>query len=269
MKKLSLASPVEAQRYWLGSCGALVLVAIIELSGLWQPLRGVISQGLRPFSYAGSSVVQVIRWPYEVVMNSIHSYDRIKNLELRYAEVVAQLGELEALKKENQALRDLLSTPSVTGPQENNQSQQHQAIATILGYGQPLIERHDHSVIVPGSMVLIANTLIGRVGEVTESQAQVVLLSQTRNSSVLAQTESGIAGILGGDGRSVYLTEVPIEAEVKVGERVVTVGQPGVEPGIAVGMVTAIQRPANAPTQKLTLDQHVSFYESRVVQVRR
>lgn len=261
MKRLLVTTKEPQIPHWLIAGGLLIIIGVAELVGVLQPLRRFGEQITQPFLRTSSAVVYSTLFPYRMITNAHQSYSRIQDLELRYSEVLAQLGELQSLRAENEELRKVLGVAP-------SDIRHKRMITTIIGYGQPLIEKHAQDFISEGNMVLIAQTLIGRIGKVSEGQAEVQLLLHPLSQSILAKTESGISGIVAGNGRQVLLKEVPIEAELKVGEQVTTLGQLGIQSDVFIGKIQSLHREDGSPTQTAILDQGVSFYESRVVEVR-
>jgi cell shape-determining protein MreC len=249
------------RQYILISVFLFLLILVIEMTGIFTPLRAMGEYLLTPVGNASAEVIRLLNLPYHAVRTSFEEYTRVQDLELRYAEAIAQLGEMESLRTENQELKSLLSSASAgTDPSA--------LIAPIISYGQPYISKGKNEGIKEGAMVMIAQTLVGQVGKVSAEEAEVVLFSRNENKPVLVKTEKGVTGIIVGDGRRVLMRELPVEAEVSVGERVVTVGQPSVQSGISVGRVQSLEKQPDATTQTAVIDQLVSFYESKIVEVK-
>jgi cell shape-determining protein MreC len=186
---------------------------------------------------------------------------KLEDLEYRYREASVQLTELEALREENQALRALLGTTDralgkklVTRP--------------ISSFAKPVLAVGSDSGLQPGSLVLGEGNLLGVVDNVNQQQARVLLLKNMLDQGVVAKTESGVKGIVKGDGKNILLTEVASEETLKLRERVVTVGQTGIGPDIFIGRIVSLKElnPAKS-TQQAILQQDVNFYELSLVEV--
>jgi len=119
-----------------------------------------------------------------------------------------------------------------------------------------------------GSLVLGEGNLLGIVEEVSQQQARVLLLKNMLEQGIVAKTESGVMGIVKGDGRNILLTEVASEETLNLRERVVTVGQEGIPPDIFIGRIISLKEinPAKS-TQEAILQQDVNFYELSLVEV--
>ncbi|MBP6933826.1 hypothetical protein KBB59_03030, partial [Candidatus Woesebacteria bacterium] len=148
---------------------------------------------------------------------------RLEDLEYRYREASVQLTELAALREENQALRALL---------ENSDRALSKNLITkpISSFAKPVLAIGSDSGLQVGSLVLGQGNLLGVVEEVSQQQARVLLLKNMLEQGIVAKTESGVMGIVKGDGRNILLTEVASEETLNLRERVVTVGQEGIPP---------------------------------------
>jgi rod shape-determining protein MreC len=172
-----------------------------------------------------------------------------------------QLTELAALREENQALRALL---------ENSDRALSKNLITkpISSFAKPVLAIGSDSGLQVGSLVLGEGNLLGIVEEVSQQQARVLLLKNMLEQGIVAKTESGVMGIVKGDGRNILLTEVASEETLNLRERVVTVGQEGIPPDIFIGRIISLKEinPAKS-TQEAILQQDVNFYELSLVEV--
>jgi len=186
---------------------------------------------------------------------------KLEDLEYRYREASVQLTELEALREENQALRDLLENT-------NRALGKNLITRPISSFAKPVLAIGSDSGLQPGSLVLGEGNLLGIVEGVSQQQARVLLLKNMLDQGVVAKTESGVKGIVKGDGKNILLTEVASEETLNLRERVVTVGQEGIGPDIFIGRIISFKEldPAKS-TQQAILQQDVNFYELSLVEV--
>jgi cell shape-determining protein MreC len=250
------------KKQYLFAIGCMFLLAFVEFLGILNGVRWGMEKVFTPILSFTAQITQTLETPYEMLVKNYQGYRHIQDLELRYAEALAQLGELEKLRTENQELRALIeqkNSPKTGAPTQ---------IAPVISYGQPYIGKGKNDGVSEGSMILLGDTFIGRVGKVSFSQSEVILLSEQTSQPVLAKTESGISGIVVGNGKQVMFTEVPADKELHVGDRIVTVGQPGINEGSFVGKIRSLGSQAGSSTQIAVLDQIVSFYDNKIVEVR-
>ncbi len=259
---------LKSFKLWI-TAGVMVLTtAVLEYAGVLGWLRSGLEVGLQPFSQLGTRVVKLITLPLEFVRISTRKYSYVLDLELRYAESAAQLSQLERLQKENQALRKLIEGEGERAGASSSAQVADRKVAAILSYAQPTIAIGSADGIKEGSLVLVEGVLIGKVSQVSQHQSQIKLLpSFDQNEVILVQTDTGVTGLLAGNGAEVIVKELPIETQIQAGQRVETSGQVGVLPYLYVGRVQQFHRNEAAPTQTAVIDQGVSFYRSTVVEV--
>ncbi|NMA29466.1 MAG: hypothetical protein GX943_00155, partial [Candidatus Pacebacteria bacterium] len=155
---------------------------------------------------------------------------KLEDLEYRYREASVQLTELEALREENEALRDLLES-------SNRALEKNLITRPISSFSKPVLAIGSDSALRPGSLVLGEGNLLGIIENVSQQQARVLLLKNMLNQGVVAKTESGVKGIVKGDGKNIILSEVLSEETLNLRERVLTVGQEGIDPDIFIGRI--------------------------------
>ena len=68
-------------------------------------------------------------------------------------------------------------------------------------------------------------------------------------------------------GKKILLTEIPKNAVLSVGERVLTVGQELIQPRLLIGQIKEIIDQPSAPTKQAIIEQLVNFYEASILEV--
>jgi rod shape-determining protein MreC len=239
----------------------IVLVLwLVEFVGMSRTIRGWSELVTTPLLAQVTWVVQLAETPYYMGQNAFRATRRIQDLELRYSQALAELGELRALEKENEALRAML---------ENSDRKLVNNIITrpIVSFAHPTVAAGGAEGVKEGSLVLLGKTVVGRVSEVSEHTSKVDLLFHANASPIVAATETGVEGLLVGDGKRLVLTEVARDAQVTVGQRVMTLGQPGIPSDLLIGQVVAIESKPADPVKQVIVEQLVDFYQARVVEV--
>ncbi|HVS02142.1 MAG TPA: rod shape-determining protein MreC [Thermoanaerobaculia bacterium] len=132
----------------------------------------------------------------------------------------------------------------------------------LLHVGEAGVERNQPVIATQG--------LVGRVVVAADRYAKVQLVTD-RASAVGAMLErTGRQGVVRGDGEGgLALDYLPLQADVRVGDRVVTAGIDGIYPrGIAIGVVTVVapgtqlfHRIVVAPAVDFALLDHVYLLE--------
>ncbi|MFZ5437645.1 MAG: rod shape-determining protein MreC [Patescibacteria group bacterium] len=238
------------------------VILIMELTGLVRPVQQTIYHGLiepsknwwvqltNQFIAKSSSVKKVFNY-------AVH----IQDLELKLAAASASLTELETLKRENQELRFLL---------ENTDRPQTRTILTrpVVSLAKPAVAGGKDLNLETGALVISRETLLGQLSKINEHESQVVLLHEKEATPILAKTESGVEGIIRGDGRKILFTEVNKTDQLRVGEKIYTLGQSQVEQGVLLGQISFINQDLASSVQTAIIEQYVSFFESSVVEIR-
>lgn len=241
--------------------GALTaLIGLTELLGWWELVRVQTTVFIKPLLTAATQVIQLVEYPVVMGAKSYKAARRIQDLEIKYSFALAQVSELQSLRAENETLRKMIENT-------DRSSQEVIVTAPITSLSRPAVSLSENSGVDAGDLVIIAGSLVGRVNEVVGRIAVVDLLTQPDLFPLVVVTPRGVEGIIHGDGQRLIMTEVPADAELAVGEHVVTAGQPGVPPGIFVGVVGQIQEEPASPVKRVVINQLVSFYQSRLVEI--
>lgn len=238
------------------------VLLVMELLNLTQPIQGMFSRILfvpsQSFLVKTTSQLVVSFDSFKKIFNyAAH----IRDLELKLAEATANLTELETLKKENQELRFLL---------ENTDRPQTRTYLTrpVVSLSKPAIAGGLDLQLEAGSLVLSRETLLGQLSKINQHESQVTLLYEREAMPILVQTESGVKGIVKGDGKKILLTEVNKTDQLVVGEKVYSLGQNQVEQGILIGQISFINQDLASSVQTAVIEQYVSFFDSPIVEVR-
>ncbi len=256
-----IMSPTHIRNEWVVGGVVVVCLWLSEFVGIHQPLQRLVQTAVHPLQLASRQVARSLVAPFTYGWSLQKAQRRILDLEQRYAESSALLGEMDSLKSENEALRNMMQAA-------DTRLTQRVITQPILSYGHPLIAGGSQDGVQPGQLVFVSQTLVGLVTQVSQSQSEVELLFQERSQSLVAKTEQGVQGLIKGDGKRVLLTEIPVSAEVKVGDRVVTAGQAGVPGDIFIGRIASVQAEAQASAQTAVVEQIVSFYNTKIVEIR-
>jgi rod shape-determining protein MreC len=177
-----------------------------------------------------------------------------ENRRLRDEILVLQTRQLKfaALEQENIRLRGLLDTSFKVGEQV--------LIAELLSIN---LVPYEHKVVVnkgsrfgvhPGQAVFDGNGVVGQVLRVTPYSSEVVLITDPSHAIPVQVNRNGLRTIAQGTGQidRLSLPYLPSNADVKVGDLLVTSGLGGVFPaGYPVARVTAID-PAKSPFGKIS-----------------
>ncbi len=205
--------------------------------------------------------VELVTHPAYSLSSYFSAATELDRLRVQHAQDLATIAELERLKAENEILKQMVEGEGST--------QQAKIIAApITSYAYPAIGAGLSEGVSEGQVIVTNETLLGRITQVESDQSRVQLLFNLDSQPILAETASGAQGLIKGTGKKVIFTEVLPDNKLTVGERVTTSGQPGIKPGLLVGVIASISPPSSVPTQVAEIDQLVSFYTTPLIEVR-
>lgn len=248
-----------AVKQWWIVIVAVILLVLAEYVGLVVPLRSGIEKGWQVIIIPTNDLTLKIWGPISWLTTKQSEVEQSVQLRSQYNQALVSLTELDKLRAENDTLKELLA----------NKSTNESMIlgVPIMAYGRPLVAAGSEQGVVSGMSVLVSQTLVGVIGDVSRNQATVDLLTQETGPQVLAKTETGVTGIVSGDGKRSIMSEIPIDSKVSPGERVVTQGQAGIQPNILIGTIAEVRVEPSASVQTAVVVQLVSFYESTLVEI--
>ena len=243
----------------IGFLSVTILVLLEATSGV-STLQHVLAPVFVPLSEMTVRLSRIVTIPLHPLIRWYEPQQRVRQLTEQLAQAEGVIAELGQLQAENAQLRGLLENRHL-------QVKPRRLARPIVSSITPLIWLGEASEVQSGWLVLYKDTVLGQVAAVNGQYARVNLLTTSSTISILVQTERGIKGIAKADsGRVVVLNIAPDEL-IELGDRITTVGQPGVAPGKFIGLVTAVERDPQTAVQTLVLDQLVSFYQTSVVEI--
>ncbi|MEE9172720.1 MAG: rod shape-determining protein MreC [candidate division NC10 bacterium] len=222
-------------------------------------LKRLLLESVSPFLKATRYVKQTAQetWDNYVDLRFVRQENRRLHEEIEALQT--RLRVLEEARGENQRLKTLLGlreslsfTVAPAGVVGKDATNWFHSVLIDRG-SRHGIERH-MAVIAPGG-------LVGQVVEVTPSSARVQLITDPVSSVGALLQSSRVTGLLvGAQSGRIRIRYLPVRAEVRAGEVVVTSGLGGVYPkGILVGKVVAVDRRSGALFQEATVEPGIDF----------
>lgn len=218
---------------------ALALLSRTE-SPLGERARTTVADQLTP-------LLSVLADPLRSVQSAVDELRALAVARDENAHLKAELAELKQwrdaalrLAAENKALRDVANFTQPTG----GKSVGGRVVASSGGLfaRSLLIAAGAEQGVAKGFAAMTRDGLVGRVVEVGERSARVLLLTDLNSKIPVAIEGSRFRAVLAGDNtatpRMLYL---PQEARVNPGDRVVTSGVGGgLPPGLPIGVIEAV-----------------------------
>lgn len=261
------------KKKWLRNLlvAAVLLIVFLALAvNTVQPRENltVLEKGLRiaasPFQYGFKAIDDGVSGFFSYFTEKEALQQENDALKKEVSQLHSQLAQMDEISMENIRLKELLSYKTEMAGQynlqlaeiiaENNNNLQH----TIT------LNKGSNDGIATGMTVLNHSGLIGRITAVLPESSEVMLLPD-RESAVGARVWSTreVIGVVEGDGTdssNLQMIHLPHDADLYVGDDIVTSGLDDVFPGgIHIGEVTAIEYSANGLTKTAYIKPYVNF----------
>lgn len=228
--------------------GSLLLISLLLFSvsirsqSYRDPVGRVVLDALAPFQVVFSGIGRSIGVVWSGYVALVDAHQDNQRLEGRVALLESELLRVGELERENARLSELLSfrarlEGTVYGAR---------VIARDPG---PLsmtltIDRGERDHIRRGMAVLAPQGVVGQIAEASHAAARVVLLTDHNSGIDAIVQRSRARGIVqGGTDGSCYMNYLSRDADVAVGDRVLTSGLDGIFPkGVVIGEVIDVSR---------------------------
>lgn len=258
---------------WLknGILAATLLIVLLALAvNTVQPRENLtfLEKGLRlaasPFQYGFKSIDDGFSGISSYFANKEALQQENDALKNEVSQLHSQLTQMDEVSMENIRLKEMLQyKESVKGQYqlqlaeiiaENNNNLQH----TIT------LNKGSNDGVTTGMTVMNHLGLIGRISAVMPESSEVMLLLDRESAvGVRVWSTREVIGVVEGDGTNtaaLQIVHLPHDADLYVGDNIVTSGLDGVFPGgLQIGEVTAIAYSANGLTKRATLKPYVNF----------
>jgi rod shape-determining protein MreC len=220
--------------------------------GYLEQARYVLSAAAYPLQLAVSSPTAAWHWLQESYVT--REQLQAQNAELRERERLLELKTLrfEALARENGELRGLKDAlPSVAD---------RWLVAEVVDVElsilrqRLLINRGSHNGVFKAQAVMDSYGLLGQTTHIGPWSAEIILVTDPQHAVPVQIERTGVRTIAvgAGDAESLALPYLPANADVKVGDLLVTSGLGGVFPqGYPVARVAEVRRDAVQPLAQI------------------
>jgi len=242
---------------------AIIIIVIIALTsmdrGQVSGLESIVGIIIRPATQALTRVVDSIRSSIAGLaeIGSLKNTNQMLNQQLIVLR--AQVREIEALRQENQRLREMLDFKnthpefdligcSIAGKSPDNTS------------GIFIINKGIENGVLKNMPVVTSRGLVGRVIETANGWAKVLPLNDQRSSVSILVNRTRDTGILKGDISFELTGSISPEAAIVEGDDVVTSGMGGIYPkGLYVGKITGISTGESQLLKTIRVEPAVDF----------
>lgn len=245
---------------------SVVLMTADHRGGHVDAVRSLLATLVYPLQYAVDLPIRGGKW----VADNLSSRRTLmtENERLRRENFSAQsrLERYAELEAENRRLRELLDSAARVGVQV--------LIAERLAvdldpYSRRIVlNKGIRDGVHVGQSLIDANGIMGQVVEAGPFSSSAVLITDPSHALPVQVRRSGLLGIAVGTGPldRLELTHVPVNADVLVGDVLVTSGLGGRFPaGYPVGRVVSVERDSGRPFAQVTVESSANLERNREV----
>ncbi len=208
-----------------------------------EPLRQVLAIAAYPLQQIAIAPFAALARAREFLASQADLREQNAALRTQKLRDAEDLLTLEALRAENEGLRRLLAA--------KEQLPGDAIFAEVVYAGRDpfsrkvIIDRGAQNGVQPGQPVVDANGVLGQVTRVQPLLAEVTLIVDKDHAIPVQVVRNGLRGVVfgSGDGSTLELRHMASNAEVEVGDLLVTSGLDGLYPrGLPVARVAKVER---------------------------
>lgn len=242
---MRLASPLKA---WVQRFAFFMLVAAaVSLLVVGRMNIGAVEQARSAVTDAITPILTLLTRPTDALVEAIDSVRELADLRAENARLRDERARLlhwqsaaRQLDAENRELRQLLNL----APDPQIRFISARVVGDLGGafMRSVLVNAGGRDGVVKGQAAITGDGLAGRVLEVGNRAARLLLLTDINSRIPVVIERTRDRGVVAGDNsEQLQLLYLDPEVELAIGDRVVTSGHGGaVVPGLPVGVVTAI-----------------------------
>lgn len=245
---------------------SLLLFFLDTRLNYFAPVRSALSTLVYPIQTAASLPSDVSHWFGDFFRDRNSLREEITVLQVQRTMQDVRLQKLQALERENMRLKELLG--SSFRLQERVQVAELLTIDLDPFSQQVVIDKGKRYGVYVGQPVLDATGVMGQVIEVSSLSSNVILLTDPSHSLPVQINRNGLRGVVTGRGlgEALALEYMPRNADVRVGDLLVTSGLGGRFPvGYPVGRVSAVNFPAGDAFAQVKVEAAAKLSTSREV----
>ena len=221
--------------------------------GMLKPLRQGLTMVLYPIEQLLILPRDAVIWFVRYASTASDIVGQRVTLERKEIENSDSLLQVEQLRIENESLRSLFDL---------RKSIKHKTVAAQISHetrdafsNRIVIDRGSQHGLAPGHPVINAQGVVGQVVRVSPITAEVSLVTDPSLMIPVALPRSGLRSLASGtgDGQQVELKYLNINAEVEVGDVLVTSGLDGLYPsGLPVAKINRVERAGSGQFPRIT-----------------
>lgn len=242
---------------------AIVASLLLMMADTWlrlDELTHPFEQGVLRLERTIGETILVVQKPIELIQFWHGGAGRIADLEQRLSDTVVDKARLIELEGEVDTLSGMTGIRIDDGLQKR--------LVEVVSWQENGLVVDTGSLNAEEGVVTDTQLrLIGRIEGNSLFSSKVDLITRFDHkltAVVLGKTE--IRGILAGNGKATELREVPVEAELAVGDIVVTSGEDGIYPaGLVVGQVVEVEKITSEVSKTAQVDPVFSTEQTLIL----
>lgn len=248
--------------FFLFLCASLTIIIIGRSDRVaMENFRASVVDSVTPVLAVLASPIKAVAEVKESSKKMLLVYEENKLLKQENKRLGRIQAMAERLEIENRRLKELLHfIPDATVS--------YIAARVVTGTSGPytrsaIISAGKSENIKKGSVVVNDDGLVGRIIEVGSRSSRILLITDINSRVPVITGVSGERGIISGKNSEILILDhLPLDSEVKEGEKIVTTGDgSGFPPGIPVGIIESVSNKA------VTVKPYVSWNRLEYVSV--
>ncbi len=246
---------------FLLACAVFIIILSTTLAAMGRidPLKEALTFLSKPFTYLGEKIEEGFSGfgKYFATIGSLQ--DENESLKEQINVLEKDLADADALRDENKRLRDYMAIkktyPSFSLCEAAVISKGSENYATIY-----TLNRGSGDGIKLGMPVMTKDGLVGSICELSYSSCKVRVISEASASVGAYVSRTGEIGVIEGDiglkgTNTCYLSYLPNESEVEIGDLIYTSGEGSIYPrDLLIGRVTSVETDPYLRTVRATVE---------------
>jgi rod shape-determining protein MreC len=244
---------------------ATIMVADHRFNQLEQ-VRGFLSGAIAPLRYAVDLPARFLGWSSDQVRSREELIERVNALERENLRLRARQLKFETIRSENERLRTLLDSTS--------DRDERVLVAELLSVAldpyrqQVVVNQGERDGVYAGQPLIDAYGVMGQIINTGPFTATALLISDPNHALPVQINRNGLRTIAEGTGEPdrLELRYIPNNADVRVGDRVVSSGLGGrFPPNYPVATVMEVERRPGEPFARVIAAPQAHLDRSREV----
>lgn len=219
---------------------AIILIVILAQFAFINPVRDVVRRTIAVPTHFFDYIYLSVRGDFHTLNQAAKLSIENASLQNQILILQAQVSSLQSVKNEDTQLRKDLGFANAH-PELKLTPANVISVSGVVSGSTLTIDKGSWDGLATGQAVVSSGYLIGKLGAVSNSTAEVMLLINRDVQVPVIFNTSQTTGLLSGGVSGLVVGEVPIDASVVAGETVATTNIEGVFPaGIPIGQVENI-----------------------------